>query len=97
MATLPLSPPPVPDHCSSTFKYFLSISSSSIKNTKTILRAYVRDIDGVYRRLSTAKNAGKQLSTSFFAALTSANAVRNKIKKVNKILTKILPGEFIIL
>ena len=23
------------------------------------------DIDGVYRRLSTAKNAGKQLSTSF--------------------------------
>ena len=96
-----MTSPSLPDHYTSTFKYFLpvcgcTLQAEQIKNTKTILRVYIRDIDGVYRRLSTAKNAGKQLSTSFFAALTSANAVRNKIKKVNKILTKILPGEFIL-
>jgi len=39
---------------------------------------------GVYRRLSTAKNAGKQLSTSFFAALASANARRRKSKEKKK-------------
>ncbi len=54
------------------------------KKTKTILRVYIRGIDGVYRRLSTAKNAGKQLSTRFFAALASANARRKIVKKRKK-------------
>ena len=38
-------------------------------------------IDGVYRRLSTAKKAGKQLSMRFFAALASANAGRKTTKR----------------
>jgi len=42
------------------------------------------DIGGVYRRLSTAKNASKQLSTSFFAALASTNARRRKFKEKKK-------------
>jgi len=67
----PLPSPPVPDHCPSTFKYFLSVcvctfQAEQIKKTKTILRAYICDIDGVYRRLSTTKNAGNQLGTRFF-------------------------------
>jgi len=41
------------------------------------------------------KNAGKQLSTSFFAAPASTNARRNKIKE-NKILNEYLPRIFII-
>jgi len=36
------------------------------------------DTRGVYRRLSTAKNAGKQLSMRIFAAPASANAGKNK-------------------
>jgi len=39
---------------------------------------------GVYRSLSTAKKAGKQLSMGFFAALASTNAGR-KIAKRKKI------------
>jgi len=54
------------------------------------------DIDGVYRRLSTAKNAGTQLSTRFFAAPASANAGRNKIKE-NKILNGYLAIKIIIM
>jgi len=75
----PLPSPPVPDHRSSTFKYFLPVygcirQAKQVKNTKTILRIYLRDIEGVYRSLSTAKKAGKQLSIRFFAALASTNA-----------------------
>jgi len=55
--------------------------AEQIKKTKTILRAYVCGIGGVYRRLCTAKNAGKQLSIRFFAALASTNAGRRKIKE----------------
>jgi len=50
-------------------------------------------IDGVYRRLSTAKNAGKQLSTSFFAALASANARRRKFKEKKKDAPSLAIGE----
>ena len=86
----PLPSPPVPDHCSSTFKYFLptcvrTLQAKQVKKTKTIPRVYLHDIDGVYRRLSTAKNAGKQLSTSFFAAPASTNARRKIAKKRKKI------------
>lgn len=42
------------------------------------------DIDGVYRRLSTAKNAGRQLSMKFFAAPASTNARRRKCKEKKK-------------
>ena len=54
------------------------------------------DIDGVYRRLSTAKNTGKQLSTRFFAAPASTNAGRNKIKE-NKMLNGYLTKEIIVM
>ncbi|GAI18270.1 unnamed protein product, partial [marine sediment metagenome] len=36
--------------CGCTFR------AEQIKNTKTILRVYTHDTEGVYRRLSTAKN-----------------------------------------
>lgn len=42
------------------------------------------DNGGVYRRLSTAKNAGMQLSMRFFAALASTNARRRKFKEKKK-------------
>ena len=85
----PLPSPPVPDHCSSTFKYFLptcvrTLQAKQVKKTKTILRAYICDIDGVYRSLSTAKKAGKQLSMNFFAALASTNAGRKIAKRRKK-------------
>ena len=54
------------------------------------------DTVGVYRRLSTAKNAGKQLSTRFFVAPASTNAGRNKIKE-NKMLNGYLIKEIIIM
>ena len=80
---------PVPDHYTSTFKYFLSVCvctlrAEQIKNTKTILRVYMCDNGGVYRRLSTAKNAGKQLSIRFFAALASTNARRKILQREEK-------------
>jgi len=40
--------------------------AEQIKKTKTILRVYVCGIDGVYRRLITAKNAGKQFKHENF-------------------------------
>ena len=86
----PLPSPPVSDHCSYTFKYFLpvcvrTIQAEQIKNTKTILRVYLHDIDGVYRRLSTAKNAATISSMRFFAALASTNAGRKTAKRRKKI------------
>jgi len=62
-----------------------TFQAEQIKKTKTILRAYICDIDGVYRRLSTAKKCRQaQLSTGFFAALASANAGRKTTKKRKK-------------
>jgi len=55
-----------------------TLRAEQIKNTKTILRDYMRGTEGVYRGLSTAKNASKQLSTRIFAAPASANARKNK-------------------
>jgi len=54
------------------------------------------DTGGVYRRLSTTKNAEKQFSTRFFAALASTNARKRKSKRENKIFNEYLPGVFII-
>jgi len=51
------------------------------------------DTGGVYRSLSTAKNAGKQLSTSFFAALASTNAGRRKFKEKKKEIFPLPIGE----
>jgi len=61
-----------------------TIQAEQIKNTKTILRGYLPDIDGVYRRLTTAKKADNQLSMRFFAALASTNARRRKSKEKKK-------------
>jgi hypothetical protein len=62
------SPPslPVPAHYAFTFKYFLpvcvrTLQAEQIKNTKTILRAYISDTEGVYRRLITTKNCDKDI------------------------------------
>jgi len=84
-----MASPSLPDHYTSTFKYFLpvyvyTLQAEQVKNTKTILRAYVRDIEGVYRRLSTAKNYSKNLSIRFFAALASTNAGRKIAKRRKK-------------
>ena len=82
-----MASPSLPDHYTSTFKYFLSVcvrtfQVEQIKNTKTILRAYIRDTDGVYRRLSTAKNYSKKNQAGgFFAALASTNAGRKIAKR----------------
>jgi len=43
-----------------------TLREEQIKKTKTIPRVYMCDNEGVYRRLSTAKNAGRQLSTNIF-------------------------------
>jgi len=43
------------------------------------------------------KNAGKNLSTRFFAAPASTNARRRKSKREKKILNEYLQGKFIIL
>jgi len=50
-------------------------------------------IDGVYRRLSTAKNTGKQLSMKFFAALASTNAGREIAKRRKKMNFPLAIGE----
>ena len=42
------------------------------------------DNEGIYRRLSTAKNAGRQLSTRIFAAPASTNAGRRNYKEKKK-------------
>ncbi|GAJ16982.1 unnamed protein product, partial [marine sediment metagenome] len=42
------------------------------------------DTKGVYRRLSTAKNAGRKLSMRIFAAPASANAGRKNYKEEKK-------------
>jgi len=57
-----MAPPSVPDHCASTFKYFLAV----VKNTKTSLRAYMCDTEGVYRRLITTKNNSKDIKRRAF-------------------------------
>jgi predicted metal-dependent phosphotriesterase family hydrolase len=43
-----------------------TLRAEQIKKTKTIRRAYMCDIKGVYRRLITAKNASRHLSISIF-------------------------------
>jgi hypothetical protein len=79
----------LPDHCISTFKYFLPVcvrtfQAEQIKNTKTILRVYIHDTEGVYRRLSTAKNTAKIIKHEIFAALASTNAGRKIAKRRKK-------------
>ena len=43
-----------------------TLRAEQIKKTKTILRAYMRDAEGVYRRLSTAKNNSKDIKRGAF-------------------------------
>ena len=84
-----MTSPSLPDHYASTFKYFLPVcglklQAKQIKNTKTILRVYIHDTEGVYRSLSTAKKAGRQLSIRFFTALASTNAGRRNCQEKKK-------------
>ena len=51
------------------------------------------DIEGVYRRLSTAKNTGKQLSRRFFAVPASTNAGRRNCKEKKKDVPSLAIGE----
>jgi hypothetical protein len=43
-----------------------TLQAEQRKKTKTIPGAYMYDNGGVYRRLCTAKNAGKQLNMKIF-------------------------------
>jgi len=61
-----------------------TFQAEQIKKTKTILRAYICGIDGVYRRLSTAKNAGKQPSTRFFFGTGFCKRQEKKIQRKEK-------------
>ena len=51
------------------------------------------DIDGVYRRLSTAKNAGKQLSTRFFCGTGFCKRQEKKIQRKEKKYLSLAIGE----
>jgi len=67
----PRPSPPLSVHYTSTFKCFLSVCgcmgrAEQIKNTKTILRVYMCDTEGVYRRLSTAKKCGQVITHENF-------------------------------
>ncbi len=57
------------------------------------------DIDGVYRRLSTAKKCGQAIKHEIFLRhwLLQTPGEIKKTERSNKILTKVLPGESIIL
>jgi len=86
---LPTPSLPVPAHYASTFKYFLSacvptLRAEQIKKTKTIPRDYICDIDGVYRRLSTAKNTGRQLSIRIFCGTGFCKRRDKKIPREKK-------------
>jgi len=58
-----------------------TLRAKQIKKTKTILRDYIYDIDGVYRSPSTAKIIAKILSVGFFAVPASTNARRRKYQE----------------
>jgi len=84
-----LSSLPVSAHYPSTFKYFLSVcvctfQAEQIKKTKTILRVYRCDNEGVCRRLSTAKNAGRQLSMRIFCGAGFYKRREKKIQRKEK-------------
>lgn len=80
---------PVPAHYTSTFKCFLfvcvcTLREEQIKNTKTIPGVYMCDNGGVYRRLSTAKKAGKQLSIRFFCGSGFYKRREQKLQREEK-------------
>jgi len=68
-----------------------TLQAEQIKKTKTILRDYIFDIDGVYRRLSTAKNESKQLSTRFFCGIGFYKRREKKIQREEKNVS--FPGD----
>jgi len=62
-----------------------TLQVEQIKKTKTILRAYMCAIDGVYRRLRhRKKNAGKQLSTRIFCGIGFYKRQEKKIQRKEK-------------
>jgi len=61
-----------------------TLRAEQIKKTKTTIRVYIYDTGGVYRRLSTAKNAGKQLSRRIFLRHRLLQAPGEEITKRRK-------------
>jgi len=61
-----------------------TLRAGQIKKTKTTIRVYICDTEGVYRRLSTAKNAGKQLSRRIFCGTGFYKRQEKKIQRKEK-------------
>jgi len=61
-----------------------ALRAEQIKKTKTISGVYMCDNGGVYRRLSSAKNAGKQLSTRIFCGTGFYKRQEKKIQRKEK-------------
>jgi hypothetical protein len=61
-----------------------TLRAEQIKKTKTILRAYVCGIEGVYRRLITAKKAGKRLNTNIFCGTGFYKRQEKKFQREEK-------------
>jgi len=81
--------PSLPDYCTSTFKYFLpvcvrTLQAEQIKNTKTILRVYIHDTEGVYRRLCTTKNYSKDIKRRAFLWCRLLKTPGEKLQKEEK-------------
>jgi len=70
-----------------------TLRAEQIKKTKTILRVYMGDNDGVYRRLSAAKKIGKQLSTRFFCGTGFYKRQEKKFKEKKKMFLPLAIGE----
>jgi hypothetical protein len=71
-----------------------TLREEQIKKTKTILRVYRCDNEGVYRRLITAKNAGKQFKHENFLRHWLLQTPGEEIAKTRKkmALTVLLPA-----
>jgi len=61
-----------------------TLRAEQIKKTKTILRVYRCDNEGVYRRLNTAKNNSKDIKRGFFVVPASTNAGEKKLQREEK-------------
>jgi len=61
-----------------------TLRAEQIKKTKTILRVYRCDIEGVYRRLRHRKKIGKQLSARFFCGTGFYKRQEKKLQREKK-------------
>jgi len=58
-----------------------TLRAGQIKKTKTTIRVYRCDNEGVYRRLSTVKKCRQTIKHEFFTAPASTNARRRKYQE----------------